>query len=608
MAQHNDFIDGIGLTETNSLIHLLDSNDNDDNDEAPIIKHSAYFGENEFSTMLASKAGLSILSGNIQSINAKFDEFQSFVTRVNTSHPISAICLQECWLDEKDTESIGLFNLSDYTMVHQTKRCCGHGGLITYIHNKFKYTLVDTIKQRATGWEYQCIELSHHEPHSQKYLLCNVYRKPGEILDDFNLFLEEFGSFIRLVKNINRSSYICGDYNIDLLKIKTNKHFNEFFDNLITTGFFPKITLPTRFTEQSSTLIDNVFSNNIEERETSGILLNHISDHQLLFTYIEKLSYIERVPKYIDVEKADTISIAKFVKELNDGNIYDQLLKPIDSNPHENYDTFMKIIQQAKDTHLPRKTVKFKKKKHKKSKWMTYGILNSINKKDKLYKLILKSDVNSNSHADLKARFKRYRETLRSIIKEAKRLYYHRTFLLYQNNVRKTWSVIKETLQRKKRHEMPGEFVWNNRVITDMTDIANEFNRYFISIGHTLSEQIQSVHSCEEYLGHKADSVFKFSEVNEDCIDKIIKNLKSKSSTGYDNISNKLIKHARAILVKPLTLLTNQIIHTGVFPRQLKVARVKPLFKKGDQSNFSNYRPISLLPSISKIFEQVMAA
>ena len=204
------------------------------------------------------------------------------------------------------------------------------GGLIAYIHNKFKYILVDTKKQRATGWEYQCIELSHHEPHSQKYLRCNVYRKPGKILDDFNLFLEEFGSFIRLVKNINRSSYICGDYNIDLLKIKTNKHFNEFFDNLITTGFFPKITLPTRFTEQSSTLIDNVFSNNIEERETSGILLNHISDLQLLFTYIEKLSYIERVPKYIDVEKADTISIAKFVKELSDGNIYDQLLKGTD--------------------------------------------------------------------------------------------------------------------------------------------------------------------------------------------------------------------------------------------------------------------------------------
>ena len=84
-----------------------------------------------------------------------------------------------------------------------------------------------------------------------------------------------------------------------------------------------------------------------------------------------------------------------------------------------------------------------------------YIIIIIINKKDKLYKLLLKSDVNSNSHADLKARFKRYRETLRSIIKEAKRLYYHRTFLLYQNNVRKTWSVIKETLQRKKNTKCP---------------------------------------------------------------------------------------------------------------------------------------------------------
>ena len=138
MAQHTSFIDGIGLTETNSLIQLLDNIDTDDNNEAPIIKHSAYYGENEFLTMLAYKAGLSILSGNIQSINSKFDDFQSFVSRVNTSHLISAICLQECWLDEKDNDSINLFNLSDYTMVHQTKGCCGHSGLIIYIHNQFK--------------------------------------------------------------------------------------------------------------------------------------------------------------------------------------------------------------------------------------------------------------------------------------------------------------------------------------------------------------------------------------------------------------------------------------------------------------------------------------
>ena len=62
-------------------------------------------------------------------------------------------------------------------------------------------------------------------------------------------------------------------------------------------------------------------------------------------------------------------------------NIYEQLLKPIDSSPHENYDIYIKLIQDAKNLHFLKKTVKFNKKKPKKSKWMTYGILNSINKK-----------------------------------------------------------------------------------------------------------------------------------------------------------------------------------------------------------------------------------
>ena len=70
---------------------------------------------------------------------------------------------------------------------------------------------------------------------------------------------------------------------------------------------------------------------------------------------------------------------------------------PIDSSPHENYDIFMKLTQDAKKIHFPKKAVKFNKKNHKKYKWMTYGILNSINKKDRLYKLLLKADVNSES-------------------------------------------------------------------------------------------------------------------------------------------------------------------------------------------------------------------
>ena len=75
MAQLNNFINRIGHTETNSLIHILNTDDTNDDNELHLIKHSAYYGDNEFSKMLSNKAGMSILSGNIQNINAKYDEF-----------------------------------------------------------------------------------------------------------------------------------------------------------------------------------------------------------------------------------------------------------------------------------------------------------------------------------------------------------------------------------------------------------------------------------------------------------------------------------------------------------------------------------------------------
>ena len=115
----------------------------------------------------------------------------------------------------------------------------------------------------------------------------------------------ELSCFLVKVKNLNRPTYLCGDYNIDLLKVKINKHYCSYFDEILSNGFFPKITLPTRIADHSSTLIDNIFTNNIDETGKSGILLNNITDHQIIFTYIENMSYIMEVPKYIEIERND---------------------------------------------------------------------------------------------------------------------------------------------------------------------------------------------------------------------------------------------------------------------------------------------------------------
>ena len=86
----------------------------------------------------------------------------------------------------------------------------------------------------------------------------------------------------------------------------------------------------------------------------------------------------------------------------------------------------------------------------------------------------------------------------------------------------------------------------------------------------------------------------------------IIDGLKPKSSTGVDNILNKLLKSAKTFIVAPLTIIINQMFQFGKFPDLLKISKVLPIYKKDDDSLFSNYRPISILPSVSKIFERAI--
>ena len=172
--------------------------------------------------------------------------------------------------------------------------------------------------------------------------------------------------------------------------------------------------------------------------------------------------------------------------------------------------------------------------------------------------------------------------------------------------MRKTWGVINDTLQSNRRSKGQSEFIFGNRIFSDSDEIANHFNDYFINISRTLSQQIQSVHSFGHYLNDNVTSKFQFYFVNQDHIGKLIDNLKNKASYGHDNISNILIKRAKEVLIEPLTLLVNQMLKSGHFPLELKISRVIPLFEKGDPSEFSNYRPISLLPSFSKIFEYVI--
>ena len=138
--------------------------------------------------------------------------------------------------------------------------------------------------------------------------------------------------------------------------------------------------------------------------------------------------------------------------------------------------------------------------------------------------------------------------------------------------------------------------------------IANRFNTFFTEVGPSLSAKIPQPDgmSYKQYLKKAITSRFHFKLVQTDDISKTINKLKPKSSSGYDDLSTKLLKIISPSLCPLLRLIINQSLTTDIFPSKLKVAKVIPLFKKGNDHLLDNYRPISLLPCISKVIDKIV--
>jgi hypothetical protein len=264
---------------------------------------------------------------------------------------------------------------------------------------------------------------------------------------------------------------------------------------------------------------------------------------------------------------------------------------------------------KALQTHLPTKRVRYDKHKHKKTKWVTGGIISSIKTRDHLYAELKNCDLTENELRRKKELLREYNRLLKLAIRNAKKLYYKSCFDRYKGDIKKTWQTINNLISSKMQHNEKNEtFIVNNVEISDEIEIANQFNSFFVNVGKNLARNIhcQTQRTFHDYLGNQVDSLFNFENVTELMVKNILKEIKSKSSCDITGLSNKLMKHVESEIIKPLTIIINQCLNTGIFPEDLKIAKVIPLFKKGDPRLMDNYRPVSLLPCISKVIEKVM--
>jgi hypothetical protein len=609
-----NFLQQLGGVENNSFVKIIDPYPDDDGNinETITINHSSYYDQNNFiSTLKKNKNQFSIFSTNIQSIRAKIDELKIFMETLKQSHiELSAICIQESWLTEgEDTFQI---ELDGYQCIPQGRSCTSKGGLIIYLNNKFKYD--EKMKLiNYSKWEGQVIQINKGDCLKKPIIIGNIYRPPNELVDSYTEFINELSPILTNLESSNSEVILAGDFNIDLLKINDKPKISEYFDTMTNHSFFPKITLPTRLSIKHGTLIDNFFCKLSEHTldTTSGILIKKFSDHQPYFTLIDNLMTNNPTTKFITVTKQDVESKRKFLEELqNSAEIKNLDINP-NLDPNINYNILHNLIQAAKELHMPSKKVKFKKYKHKKTKWITRGIINSIQFRDNLYKVHKMTDPDSLDYTIQDENLKIFRCILRKTIRDAKKLYYDRLFRKFKSDIKGIWKTINDILSKsKKKRSFPSFFKdEENNIITDKVQIANKFNTFFTTIGPNLARKITAPRNktFQNYLTKTCDNIFKFQDITEITVNNIIDNLAPKISFGFDGLSTKLIKSIKPVIVRPITIIINQMLKTGTFPDKLKIAKINPIYKKEDETLFTNYRPISLLPAISKVFEKVMS-
>ena len=175
---------------------------------------------------------------------------------------------------------MSLLQFPNYTCITQGKYCSQHGGLVIYLHHKYSFENY-VLQTKSDICEGLIIKVVNNNNNKHLYL-CNIYRPPRDNLniESIHQFIDEVNVVLSDLNRHNSLITVLGDINIDLLHIYDRIAFKDYLDNMISQGLYPMITLPTRLTDHSSTLIDNIFSNfNKPHLHSSGVFVSNISDH-----------------------------------------------------------------------------------------------------------------------------------------------------------------------------------------------------------------------------------------------------------------------------------------------------------------------------------------
>ena len=342
------------------------------------------------------------------------------------------------------------------------------------------------------------------------------------------------------------NAFICGDFNIDLLAIGNGAADSGFLDTLAANSFLPLITKPTRITDISFSLINNIFSTNLTNI-SSGVILSDLSDHYPVYAIIGRF-FNKEVPevgsKIVRCRVLTKRTISAFYNATMNSNFSDVFEC---TNVDDGFETFYFRLLSLYDTHCPVITKHVSYKDDIKP-WIDYDVKMKIKKRHNYHVLQRVGKMSREAYC-------RYRNMVTSEIRKKKMQYYNSKFSNFRNNLRETWKTINEVIKPNSGiKNFDFKLLNEGTVVTNANKVSTLFNKYFTSIGPSIGLSAGNPQAnYRRFLTGNYVSSFFFYPVSSETVNTIINNLKNKSYS-LKEISVSVLKEI-SNLISPILYL-----------------------------------------------------
>ena len=528
-----------------------------------------------------SNGKLFILHHNIRSFSRNFDELSVVLGDLVVDFPV--LVFSETWFGAEK-----LLSIDGYTGYHSFRNDKIGGGVSVYVKSSFVSSKIEAMTVNNDLLETCAVEIKGK---NSSIVVLGIYRPPGSV--NFEDFLHQLRDLIVVG---NRNCFLLGDFNVNMVNDDAlSRGLNDTLNSLM---FNPIISIPTRLSSNGGTLIDNIWTNNLLF-DCSGVLSVDITDHLPIFCCISFDSFnktiLKRFRDHSDSALGCLIDRMSDFVSMNFFNNYYTMLG-INDKMSGFLDEFMKLY----DACCPVKTKCFSVKSLSKP-WISSECKLMIRRKHTMFRQYKRGCLSF-------AAYNVYKNLVSSKVRSCKREYYSHRLSPCNSSSKNIWSAINELLGRSKADRNNIVLEHDGITYDSPAEVANVVNDYFLTSVEGLRRSIPSINSDTPPNSSVDNSVMRSFYVlptNAVEIRKIISEFKCKS-TAISSIPVFIYKKLSNVISPVISDLFNESISLGIYPDTLKTARVIPLFKSGNKKSVKNYRPISILSVMSKIFEKLM--